>query len=72
MAREQLLNFKYDGDTIWVFTGESTKDVYYCINNGNSKSAGIKYNSDGGYFVRASGKTLPFKDAQAYIRNLLQ
>ncbi len=71
MAREQLFNFKYDGNTIWVYTGESSSDVYYSINNGSSKSAGIRYNSEKGYFVRVSGGTLLFKDAQAFIRNLL-
>jgi hypothetical protein len=71
MAREQLFDFKYDGDTIWVYTGENSSDVYYCINNGSSKSAGIKYNSDKGYYVRKSGATLLSKDAQSYIRSLL-
>lgn len=72
MAREQLFNFKYDGDTIWVYTGDSSSQVYYSINNGDSKNAGIRYNANEGYFVRTSGKTLLFKDAQAFIRNLLQ
>lgn len=71
MAREQLFDFKYDGDTIWVYTGESSSDVYYCINNGSSKSAGIKYNSEKGYYVRKSGATLLSRDAQSYIRSLL-
>jgi hypothetical protein len=71
MARQQLFNFKHDGKKIWVYTGESTSDVYYCIGSGDSKSAGIKFNSDKGYFVRKSGASLMFRDAQQYIRELL-
>jgi hypothetical protein len=72
MAREQLFSFKYDGDTIWVYTAESSSDVYYCINNGSSKSAGIQYNANNGSYKRKSGTTLLAKDATSYIRGLLQ
>lgn len=71
MAREQLFDFKHDGNTIWVFTGESSSDVYYQVNQGVSRSAGLKYRADKGYFVRSSGSILLFKDAQSYIRGLL-
>lgn len=72
MARQQLFNFKYDGDTIYVFTAESSSDVYYSINNGSSHSAGIRYRAEQGNFIRTSGKTLKFSEAESFIRDLLR
>jgi hypothetical protein len=72
MARKQLFSFKYDGDTIYVDTAESSSDVYYRRNdNGTRYGAGIKYNADKGWFVRTSGTILKFADAEGYIRDLL-
>jgi hypothetical protein len=71
MAREDLFDFKYDGNTIWVYTGESSADVYYSINNGPSKSTGMRYNEASGNYKSGSGATLTHAEAKSRIRGLL-
>ena len=71
MAREQLFNFVHDREKIFVFTGESSSDVYYQKGNGSTRSTGLKWNSETGNFKTASGATMKFKDATAHVRSLL-
>lgn len=71
MARSQLFEFKYDGDTVRVFTAESSSDVYYSINGGSSKSAGMRWNESTGYFKSVSGSLLSHDEAKAKIRMLM-
>lgn len=71
MARTQLFEFKHDNKTVKVYTGESSADVYYSINSGNSKSAGIRWNESRGDFKSGSGGIMTNADAQTKIRSLL-
>jgi hypothetical protein len=71
MARQQLFEFKYDGDTVRVFTGESSSDVYYSVNAGTSKSSGMRYNDESGNFKSGSGGLLSNEEAKSKIRSLL-
>lgn len=71
MARTQLFDFKYDGKTVKVYTGESSSDVYYSVNNGSSKSAGFRWNEARGDFKSGSGSMMSNEDAKARIRNQL-
>ena len=68
MARVQIMEFKQDGDTIRVFTGEKSADVYYSINNGSSKSTGLRWNEDKGNFKSGSGGIVDFDSGKTIIR----
>ena len=69
MARQQLFEFMHDGNRINVYTGESSSDVYYSINGGSSKGAGIRFNESQGNFKSGSGSTLTHDEAKSRIRN---
>jgi len=71
MARSQLFEFKYDGDTVRVYTGESSSDVYYSINGGSSKSTGMRWNEASGNFKSGSGGILSNEEAKSRIRQQL-
>lgn len=71
MAENHLFDFKHDGDTIKVFTGNGTSDVYYRKNGGATKSAGLSYKEDTGKFLAASGKSLTWKEAESHVRGKL-
>ncbi len=68
MSRVQIMEFKQDGDTIRVFTGEKSADVYYSINGGSSQSAGLRWNEDKGNFKSGSGSVVGFDSAKTIIR----
>jgi len=68
MARENLMEFKHNGRTIKVYTGESSSDVYYSNNGGSSTSTGLSFNSNLGKFTATSGSSLTFEEAKGYIR----
>ncbi len=68
MAREQLFDFKHDNKTIKVFTGDRSIDVYYSINGGSTKSAGLRYNEARGNFTSGSGSSVTWDKAKSYIR----
>jgi hypothetical protein len=67
MARKKLFEFRKDGKKVEVFTGDGVLDVYYKINDGSSKSAGLRYNPDTGNFKTPSGSVIKFDDAQAWV-----
>ncbi|MFI3222670.1 MAG: hypothetical protein QX191_06505 [Methylococcaceae bacterium] len=67
MARKKLFEFRKDGKKVEVFTGDGVLDVYYKINDGSSKSAGLRYNPDTGNFKTLSGSVVKFDDAQIWI-----
>jgi hypothetical protein len=71
MARTQLFEFKHDNKTVRVYTGESSADVYYSVNNGSSKSAGIRWNESRGDFKSGSGSIMSNDEAKARIRAML-
>ncbi len=71
MARTQLAEFKHDGKTVKVFTGENSADVYYSINGGSNHSAGIRWNESRGDYKSGSGGTMTNAEAQSKIRNML-
>lgn len=71
MARTQLFEFKHDNETIKVYTGESSADVYYSVNNGTSHSAGFRWNESRGDFKSGSGSIMSNEQAKAKIRNFL-
>ena len=71
MARTQLFEFKYDNKTVKVYTGESSADVYYSVNNGSSNSAGFRWNEASGNFKSGSRGIMSNADAQSRIRSLL-
>ena len=68
MAKIQILEFKHDGNTIRVFTGESSADVYYSINGGSSHSAGLRWNDEKGNFKSGSGSIVDFDSGKSLIR----
>lgn len=70
MARIQIMEFKQDGDTIRVYTGEKSADVYYSINKGNSKSTGLRWNDNNGVFTRG-GSLIEFNDGKTLIRQMI-
>ncbi len=67
MARKKLFDFKKDGKKVEVFTGDRTLDVYFKVNDGSSKSSGLRYNPDTGNFKSSSGSIVKFDDAQTWI-----
>ena len=69
MARQQLFEFMHDGNRINVYTGESSSDVYYSVNGGSSRGAGIRFNESQGNFKSGSGGTLSHDEAKSRIRN---
>ena len=69
MARTQLMEFKHDNKTVRVYTGESSKDVYYSVDGGGSKSAGIRWNEERGDYKSGSGSLLSNDNAKSVIRN---
>jgi hypothetical protein len=71
MARTQLFEFKHDNKTVKVYTGESSSDVYYSVNNGTSKSAGFRWNESRGDFKSGDGSILPNDEAKSRIRGFL-
>ncbi len=71
MARLQLFEFMHDGKKIKVFTGDSSSDVFYSINNGSSKSAGVRWNEARGNFTSTSGSSLSHDEAKARVRGFL-
>ena len=71
MARTQLFEFKHDNKTVKVYTGESSSDVYYSVNNGNSNSAGFRWNEARGDFKSGSGSIMSNEEAKSRIRNNL-
>lgn len=71
MARSQLFEFKYDGATVNVYTGDSSSEVYYSVNGGASKSAGMRWNESSGNFKSGSGATLSNEEARSRIRQQL-
>lgn len=71
MARSQLFEFKYDGATVNVYTGDSSSDVYYSINSGASRSTGMRWNELSGNFKSGSGAILSNEEAKSRIRQQL-
>ena len=63
------MEFKQDGDTVRVFTGEQSADVYYSINRGSNTSAGLRWNENSGNFKSGSGSTIDFDTAKTIIRS---
>lgn len=71
MARTQLFEFRHDNKTVKVYTGESSPDVYFSVNNGSSRSAGFRWNEARGDFKSGSGSIMSNDDAKSKIRNQL-
>lgn len=71
MARTQLMEFKHDNKTVKVYTGESSSDVYYSVNGGSSKSAGIRWNEARGDYKSGSGSIVSTEEAKSRIRSLI-
>ena len=71
MSRIQLFEFKHDNKTVKVYTGESSADVYYSVNGGSSRSAGIRWVEARGDFKSGSGVIMSNDDARNRIRGML-
>lgn len=71
MASEDLFTFMYEGKKVEVFTGSSSSDVFYQKAGGNKYSAGLRYNSEKGWFQNGAGRIVTFDEAKSHIRNLL-
>lgn len=71
MSRKQLFDFRHDNKNVTVYTGESSADVYYSVNGGSSKSAGIRWNEARGDFKSGSGSILSHDEAKSRIRSFL-
>lgn len=69
MARTQLMEFKHDNKTVKVYTGESSSDVYYSVNGGSSRSAGIRWNEARGDYKSGSGSIISNDEAKSRIRS---
>lgn len=71
MCEKHLFELKHNGDTVKVFTGSGTSDVFYRKNGGASRSAGMYYKADRGIFVATSGKSLTWNEAESRVRGML-
>lgn len=71
MARTNIFEFKHDNQTVKVYTGENSADVYYSINGGSSKSTGLRWNDARGDFKSGSGSIVSNDDAKSRIRDML-
>lgn len=71
MAKEEMFEFKHDGDHVDVVKGDGTRDIYYIKNGIRTVSAGLTYNEDTGNYTNGAGKSLTWEEAKAHIRKLL-
>lgn len=71
-GEKALFSFAHNGKTIFVYLPKGMSSVFYRVGSGgSSRSAGLTYNSEKGWFKSSSGKVLMYEDAEDYIRDNL-